>query len=334
MGCKIKFIEYTFAANKIENSHFFKKFPDYNFERFENKVGIKSRYKVNNKENILTLAEVSCNKLIEKNKINRKKIQFLILCTQSPEHYIPSNSCILQNKLSLDSSIGTFDFNLGCSGYVYGLSIAKGLINSGQVDNVLLVTSETYSKYINKSDLINQLIFSDSSSATFIEKTENNGIDDFIFGTDGKGHDKLMVKNNYFNKILNPPLKRYNIFNEYTENDLFMDGPYIFNFTIQKIPILLKDIVEKNKLLSNDIDYYVLHQANKFLLESIRKLSGIANEKFIIDIEDYGNTISSSIPIALKNLSTQINSTKKIILCGFGVGLSWSACKIEIKSKL
>ena len=198
----------------------------------------------------------------------------------------------------------------------------------------MLVTSETYSKYINKKDLINQLIFSDASTATLIEKSKINGINDFIFGTDGSGYDKLIVKNNFFNKENNPSNFCYADINYYNNNNLYMDGPSIFNFTIQKIPKLLSDILIKNKLKEKDIDYYILHQANKFLLDSIRKLSRIEKDKFIIDLEHYGNTVSNTIPISLKNVSLKGKTTKNIVICGFGVGLSWSACHIKINSSL
>lgn len=333
MGATIKHIEYSFAKNKLKNIDFINRFPDYDYSRFEKKVGIKYRYKCDENENILSLAEDSCNKLFAKNNIDRESIDFLILCTQSPEHLIPSNSCILQNKLSLKKSIGTFDFNLGCSGYVYGLSIAKGLINSGQAKKVLLVTSETYSKYIHENDLINQLIFSDSSTSTIIEYSENEDINEFIFGTDGEGYDKLIVKNNFFNKSNNPKKLVYSGYNEYTDNNLYMDGPSIFNFTINKVPKLIFDTMIKNKISIDEVDYFILHQANKFLLESIRKLSKICQDKFVIDLENYGNTVSSTIPIALKNLSIQKHNNK-IILCGFGVGLSWGACQINLNNKV
>ena len=333
-GSVIKNIEYVLGSNPIENSFFHQKFPDYNFKRFEKKVGIKKRFICDENENIITLAIKSCNKLFERSNVKKDDIEFLILCTQSPEYLIPTNSCIIQDQLGLKNCTGSFDFNLGCSGYVYGLSIAKGLIESGQVKNVLLVTSETYSKYINDKDLINQLIFSDASSATLIEMSEINGINNFIFGTDGSGYDKLIVKNNFFRKEFNPLNKSYANINFYNDNNLYMDGPSIFNFTIQNIPKLLNDILEKNKLQKHEVDYYILHQANKFLLQSIRNLSKISEEKFIIDMENFGNTVSNTIPISLKNLSLQFNNEKNIILAGFGVGLSWSACKILINKKL
>ena len=335
MGSIIKNIEYVLGSNQIKNNFFYDKYPDYNFKRFEQKVGIKKRFVCRENENIITLAIKSCNKLFKNSNIKKDEIEFLILCTQSPEYLIPTNSCIIQDKLGLKNCTGSFDFNLGCSGYVYGLSIAKGLIESGQVKNVLLVTSETYSKYINEKDLINRLIFSDASSATFIERSEINGINNFIFGSDGSGYDKLIVKNNFFKKEFNPLNKSYANINFYNDNNLYMDGPSIFNFTIQNIPKLLNDTLIKNKLNEKEVDYYILHQANSFLLNSIRKLSQISQEKFIIDIENFGNTVSNTIPIALKNVSLRINNEQKnVILAGFGVGLSWSACNILINKKL
>ena len=334
MSCSIKKIEYVFASTEVNNDHFKNLFPEYDFERFEKKVGIKSRYRCNSDENILTLAKQSCEKLFIHSNVKKENIQFLILCTQSPEFNIPTNSCVLQKELGLSNSIGTFDYNLGCSGYIYGLSIAKGLINSGQVENVLLVTSETYSKYIHQEDLLNQLIFSDSSSATLIEKSDEDGINEFIFGTDGSGYEKLIVRNNFFNKSINPKTSIYNGFNKYTDNNLYMDGPSIFNFTIQTIPRLLLDTLEKNNILVKEVDFFILHQANRFLIESIRKFANIGKDKFIIDMENYGNTVSSSIPIALKNTLLEHNNPRNIILCGFGVGLSWSSVLISLNNKL
>jgi len=333
MGVEITNIEYVTASKKRTNSFFKEKFPDYNYDKFEKTVGIKKRFVCNKNEDTLSLAEKSANKLFQKSKFDREEIDFLIMCTQSPTYLIPTNSCILQDRLGLRKTIGSFDYNLGCSGYIYGLSMAKALIETEQVKNVLLITSETYNKYINENDLINQLIFSDSSSATLVQKSSNNCIDKFVFGTDGHDYDKLIVKNNFFNKEINPE-EKYHSKNRYTNNNLFMDGPKIFSFTINKIPSLLEEIVKLNNTTLEKIDLFVLHQANKFLLNSIRKLSSISEEKFLIDLENIGNTVSSSIPIALKNFKNEQDKTLEIILCGFGVGLSWAGCKIKLNKKL
>lgn len=333
MGARISAIEYVKGSIELENYHFSSKWPNYDFDRFQHKVGIKKRYRVSDEENMLVLAEKACNILLKRN--SKEDIDYLILCTQSPEHLIPTNSCILQNKLGLKDNIGCLDFNLGCSGYIYGLSIAKGLINSGQARKVVLVTSETYSRYLHKDDLINQLIFSDAASATLIEISENECIGAFTLGTDGAGSDKLIVKNNYFNKNQSAADKKINENITFNDNCLYMNGPEIFKFTIDKIPDLIETNLTHNKIDKEKIDCFILHQANKFLLNSVRKKSKIPEEKFVINFENIGNTISSTIPIALKQHLEEINSQESkrnldIFLCGFGVGLSWGAVTVNL----
>ena len=333
MGASIRHIEYVTGQTEILNSSFQKKWGNYDFERFEKKVGIKKRFKVKAKENIISLSTKVCEKLFETNVIEKDEIDYLILCTQSPEHPLPTNSCIIQDKLKLRNDIGCLDINLGCSGFVYCLSLAKGLISSNQAKNILIVTAETYSKYIHKDDLINQLIFSDAAAVTLVSHSEEEKIGNFSLGTDGAGFDKLIVKNNYFNKLENPTLNKISEFISNDDNSLYMNGPEVFNFTLNRVPDLIKKTLEINKIEENSIDYFVPHQANKFLLNSIRKRSKIPEDKFIINFNEIGNTVSSTIPIALKTLSESLNLEKKenkILICGFGVGLSWGAVTITI----
>ena len=334
MGCEIKNIEFVLGNKKIENKDLHYINPEYNFNRFEKNVGISTRYK-EVEGNALTLAIKSINKLLSKIAIDKSEIDYLIYCTQSPEFLIPTNACILQNECGLNNSIGALDINLGCSGYTYGLSLAKALIESNQASNVLLVTSETYSRYIHEKDLINKLIFSDASTSTLISKSNSNNIGIFEFGTDGSGFDKLIVKNNFFNKEVSPAVKNYGNDNLYTDNNLYMNGPEVFSFTLREIPTLLKRVLNKNNKNINEIDKVILHQANKFLLKSVVKKAKIDFEKLFINLDKYGNTVSNTLPIALKEFSqTKIKENNSILLGGFGVGLSWSGCVLNIKNKL
>ncbi|MGJ1205398.1 3-oxoacyl-ACP synthase III family protein [Sphingobacterium lactis] len=337
MGITIQALEYYLPENKVTNEDLKRNFPDYDFGKFESKVGIKNRYWASKSETALDLAEKACLKLFD--KINKEDIEYIIYCTQSPEYILPTTACLLQDRLGLAKSVGAFDFNLGCSGYVYGMSMAKGLIESGQVNSVLLVTAETYSKYLNQNDKSNRAIFGDGASATYLTKGENQGLGQFAFGSDGSGAEKLIIKNGGAKNscISNPELKTYGSDNHYTDNDLYMNGPEIFNFTSENIPSFTKEVLSKNNLEQSDVDYYIFHQANSFMLEFLRKRIKIDKEKFYVNMEDGGNTVSNTIPIALKRLSEElgnINESKKILIVGFGVGLSWAGGLIEINKNL
>lgn len=333
MGTIIKAIEYVYPENKITNKDLEKVFPDYDFSKFEEKVGIKNRYWVKD-ETALDLAVKACEKLFQ--NYDRQEIDYILYCTQSPEYFLPTTACILQNQLGIKKNIGALDFNLGCSGFTYGVSLAKGLINSGQVKNVLLVTAETYSKYLHPKDRSNRSIFGDAATATLISFSEEEGVGDFLFGTDGSGYDKLIVKNGCSRHSYEPEALDiiYGTDNIYSDNHLYMNGPEVFNFTSEVIPNFTKEIIEKNGMNIDVVDQFVFHQANAYMLNFMRKRLKIESDKFYIDLEDGGNTVSCTIPIALKKYSKLINTETTIIIVGFGVGLSWSGGLIKIKSKL
>ncbi|MFN4198151.1 MAG: 3-oxoacyl-ACP synthase III family protein [Flavobacterium sp.] len=334
MGTVIKKIEYVFPDNKITNDDLKLTFPDYDFDKFEEKVGIKNRYWVAENETGLDLAHKACEKLFI--SIDKNDIDYILYCTQSPEYFLPTTACILQDRLGIKKSIGALDFNLGCSGFTYGLSLAKGLIESQQAKNVLLVTAETYSKFLHPLDRTNRAIFGDAASATLITYSEYNTIGSFMFGTDGFGYDKLIVKNGCSRFPFNPNAEEisYGTNNIYSDNHLYMNGPEVFNFTNEVIPDFTKEILKKNNLEITEINQFIFHQANAFMLNFMRKRLKIDSNNFYIDLLDGGNTVSSTIPIALKNYSQNINQEENLLLVGFGVGLSWSGGFIKISNKL
>ena len=334
MGAVLKAIEYVYPDQKISNQDLANLFPDYDFSKFEEKVGIKNRYWVQESETAFDLAKRACEKLFKKK--DKNDIDYIIYCTQSPEYFLPTTACILQNHLGLKKNIGALDFNLGCSGYTYGLSLAKGLINSGQVKNVLLVTAETYSKYLHPNDRSNRAIFGDAATASLISFSEEDFFGEFLFGTDGSGFDKLIVKNggSRYPYDVTAPEINYGSENIYTDNHLYMNGPEVFNFTNEVVPNFTNEVLSKNSKTNQDIDQFIFHQANAFMLNFMRKRLKIDADKFFIDLDNGGNTVSSTIPIALKKYSQTINTTENIILVGFGVGLSWSGGLIKISSKL
>lgn len=334
MGAVLKAIEYVYPQQKITNDDLSVQFQDYDFSKFEEKVGIKSRYWVQEDETAFDLAKEACNKLFK--KIDKEDVDYILYCTQSPEYFLPTTACILQNHLGLKNNIGALDFNLGCSGFAYGISLAKGLINSGQAKNVLLVTAETYSKYLHPNDRSNRAIFGDAAAATLIAFSEEENIGEFLFGTDGSGYDKLIVKNGCSRFPYDTQAEEiiYGTDNVYTDNHLYMNGPEVFDFTNTVIPNFTKEIVNKNNISISEVQQFVFHQANAFMLNFMRKRLKIDSNSFFIDMEDGGNTVSCTIPIALKKYSQTINQSENIIVVGFGVGLSWSGGLIKIISKL
>jgi 3-oxoacyl-[acyl-carrier-protein] synthase III len=336
MGSVIKGIEYVYPERKVTNKELAIEFPDYDFSKFEDKVGVKNRYWVKENETALDLAKKACNKLFEKH--SKENIDYILYCTQSPEYFLPTTACILQDYLKINKNIGALDFNLGCSGFVYGMSLAKGLINSGQAKNVLLVTAETYSKYLHPKDRSNRAIFGDAAAATLIAYDGIEYFGEFLFGTDGSGYDKLIVKNGCSRNPFETDAKEinYGTNNIYTDNHLYMNGPEVFNFTNEVIPNFTKEVLEKNKIEFEKVNQFIFHQANAFMLNFMRKRLKIEANKFFIDLEDGGNTVSCTIPIALKKYTSKMEENKSatIALVGFGVGLSWAGGIVTINSKL
>ena len=201
-------------------------------------------------------------------------------------------------------------------------------------NNVLLLTAETYSKHIHPKDLANKTIFGDGATATIIEKEDKEHIGEFDLGTNGKGFNNLIVSNGGFRQPYktDAELKYTDSEDLYTDNHLFMNGPEIFNFTIEAVPVTVENCLTKNKVTLDEIDYVIFHQANKYMIEYLRKKLRIPKEKFHSNMLCTGNTVSSTIPIALEQAKKEgiIKKGNKILLCGFGVGYSWGTTIIEL----
>jgi 3-oxoacyl-[acyl-carrier-protein] synthase-3 len=332
MGAYINCISYYLPEKVLTNEALVSEFPEWSVEKVASKVGINQRHITTANETAGDLAYQAAENLFRENNIDRKSIDFILLCTQSPDYFLPTTACLLQNKLDIPTSAGALDFNLGCSGYVYGLSLAKGLIMGRIAKNVLLLTAETYSKFIHQNDKSNRSIFGDGASATLITTQGIAEINEFVLGTDGRGADNLIVQTKCarFPSIKNEVIKDESGAIKSSDH-LYMNGSEIFNFTMDAVPPLLYEVLQKNDLASNNIDLFVFHQANKFMLNTLRKLCNVDKDKFYIDMEDVGNTVSSTIPIALKRAidKNAINKDNNVLLAGFGVGYSWGACVLK-----
>jgi 3-oxoacyl-[acyl-carrier-protein] synthase-3 len=332
MGAKIKSIEYYLPDNILSNDDLANEFNRWEPSKIEKKIGIKERHIVSESETAADLGYEAAEKLLA--NTDRDQIDALLFCTQSPDYFLPASSCVLQEKLKLRTSCATFDFNQGCSGFIYGLAIAKSFINTNLAKNVLLITAETYSKHIYPKDLANKTIFGDGAAATLITEEKDEFIQNFVLGTDGRGYRNLIVPNgaarNHYQQ--NAEVFETDSGDQYTENNLFMNGPEIFNFTIEAVPKTISQCLSQNNKTIDDIDFFIFHQANKFMIDYLRKKISIPEEKFYSNMLHTGNTVSSTIPIALKDamLTNQVKSGNTILLCGFGVGYSWGATIINI----
>lgn len=331
MNAFINAIAYYLPDKILSNNELNQSFPEWSVDKISSKTGIYERRIAADDEFASDMAVKAANKLFEVNSINPEEIDFILYCTQSPDYFLPTTGCLLQHRLGLPQTAGALDFNLGCSGFVYGLSLAKGLIFSKSAKKVLLITSETYSKYIHDKDKSNRTIFGDAAAATLISsETGFAEIGNFSFGTDGSGAEFLMVKNGgirYKNEIGND-LYEEGVFVK-NDDHLFMDGKAIFNFSAQQVPFLVNDTLLKNNLLQEEIDLFVFHQANRYMLNFVRKKIGIPEEKFYLFLESCGNTVSSTIPIALFHANAEKRLKGNVLLAGFGVGLSWSGVTIK-----
>lgn len=332
MEAYIKAIAYYLPEKVVTNEQLVEEFPEWSVDKIAKKVGINERHIAADDETAGDMAFKAAEKLIVENGIDKSTIDFVLLCTQSPDFFLPSTSCIIQHKLGLSTKCGAFDFNLGCSGYEYGLAMAKSLMVSGMAKNVLLLTAETYNKHIHPKDKGNRTIFGDGASASLISKEGFARIGEFVLGTNGSGYDRLIHKTG--------AMRHYERLNDFHEDEngnplssdhLFMDGKAIFDFTSDVVPPMIEETLQKNNLTSNDVDLYVFHQANKYMINYLRKLMEIDKDKFYVYMETVGNTVSSTIPIALCEAQKEEKLYGNVVLAGFGVGLSYGAVVLECK---
>ena len=322
----IKGISYYLPERVITNEELVQEFPEWSVDKVAAKVGVNSRHLAAADETAGDMAEKAARKLFEEYNINPKDIDFLLLCTQSPDYFFPSTACILQNRLGIPTTSGAFDYNLGCSGCVYGMAMAKSFVDSGLAKNVLLLTAETYQKYLHPSDKSNRSIFGDGAAACLISNEGIAEIGECVLGTDGSGAEHLIVKTGAARckqptGIVTEDADGHQCFDDY----LYMNGSAIFNFTLDAVPAMMKEILSKNKMEKDEVDYYVFHQANKFMLNTIRKVCVLPKDKFFVNLEETGNTVSSTVMIGLKQCieTGTINEGMKVMVTGFGVGLSW-----------
>ncbi len=302
-GIAIGNINNQLGSIKITTSTIKKKYPKWDIDKVKKKTGINNLYISKENEDVLNLSLKACEKTLK--NFDRKKIDCIIVVTQTAKNKLPSVSCILQDKLKLNSNIIAFDIGLGCSGFVYALATINSFFISKMASTALLVCSDTYSKFLNEQNRTCRTIFSDAASACIVSKTVSDQNIHFNFLTDGSGANDLIEKN----------------------KNIEMKGSNIFQFTIKNIPSMILNIIKQKNLDINQIDHFVFHQASFLVIDNLIKNLNLNKKKIHTNYDKIGNTVSSSIPIILENLKkkNKIKKNQKILLVGFGVGLSAAA---------
>ncbi len=336
MKASVKAISYYLPEKIYSNEDFFTEFP----EALANKdnllkIGVKKRHIIHPDELASDIAVKAAEKLFAEHKIKPEEIDFLLFCAQEFDYYTPSSACVIQERLHLPTTCGALDYNLGCSGFVYGLSLAKGLIESSGLKNILLLTSSTLTKKFHLKDRSARFVFGDGAAATLISAGENKGIGEFIFGTDGTGKNKIIVKDGGARNPLTVSSAKENtdeFGNTSDDASFFMNGTGVFTFGLKTVPKIINDLLIKENKTIEEIDLFIFHQANLFLIDNIRKKLELPEQKVFNYMENTGNTVSSSIPIALHE-ALKCGRAKKgdtVLLAGFGVGLSWAATTVTL----
>ena len=333
MSVAIKAISYYLPEKVLNNADLVREFGAWTEDKILKKTGIMERHVVTD-EIVSDIAVKAAEKLFSENDIRKDEIDFLLLCTECPDYFLPATACVVQDRLGLRKNIGAYDMNLGCSGFVYGLATAKGLISAGLAKNVLFITADTITKTIHPMDKSTRTLFGDAAAATFVTVSDIDGVLDFVLGTDGSGVSRLIIPAGAWAEPSSEKTKVEAVNhwgNIRTRESLYMDGPEIMNFTLDVVPKMFEDVLIKNNIKFDSIDYVVTHQASLMLLDKLRNALNISEEKFFINIQNKGNTTSCTIPLALRDMQIQgrLKKDDKILIMGFGVGLSYAGTIIN-----
>ena len=336
MKAYIKYISEFYPKKSYSNDDFYKEFPEMLAQK-ENllRVGVTNRYLVDEKTTSSDIAVLAAKKMFEEHNVTPEEIEFVIFCSGEFDHYTPTSSAIIQDRLGLSNKVGAIDLVSSCTGFIQSLSIAKGMVESNGLNNVLLLCVSTLTKEFHKKDFNSKYLFGDAATAIFIDSRKESGIGDFVFGTDGSRSDYLIIKDGGGRSPINKDsfVEEINEYGNITcRANFYMNGTGVFLFGMKTVPNLIENILKKNETSYDEIDFFVLHQANAFLLETLQKKLSIPKEKFIIHIEKTGNTVAATIPIALNSIIKNGKAKKgdTILFAAFGTGLTWGGTVIKL----
>jgi len=314
---KIESVYTAVPSNAVKNDFFIDFFDEDQINKAIKMIGVQNRFWTDKTTSSLDLSVECAARMFSDLDVERDMIEAVIFITQTPDLQMPASSFFAHDKLGLKEECAVFDVNLGCSGYVYGLWMASSLINSG-LKKVLLLAGETPSKIMDLSDPSTSFLFGDAGSATLLSQTETSFDSNFLINSRGSGASTITIPQG---------IKGNSLYDVETINDpskLYMDGANVFNFTLKEIPKIIKEMEASLSIESSAWRYVLLHQANKFMLDHIYKKAKIEEKSRLINIEKFGNTSSVTLPLLLTDNDYE-KSQNRILMIGFGVGLSWAA---------
>ncbi len=332
----IKAVASYLPQTRLSNQDLAAELGNWTAEGIREKTGVSSRAIAGPDECASDLGVAAAQRLFDSGACRPEDVDFLMFCTQTPDYALPATACLVQRRLGLRTDCGAIDFNQGCSGFVYGLAVAKGLIEAGTSRSVLLITAETYSKWIHPRDRSVRTIFGDGAAATLLVgvQDEQELIGPLVLGTDGAGSQNLIVPVSGARRSRTPETGvacERESGNWRSDENLYMNGPEILTFTLRTVPKAVRALLERWQHPVEDVDLFIFHQASRFMLERLRDKMALPAEKFWIDLEECGNTVSATIPIALEAAMARgrVASGSRVMLVGFGVGYSWAAAMMR-----
>ena len=336
-GVGIKALSACVPRKVIDNYHYTEFFPEEEVKKVVDKIGVFERRFVDEGTCASDLCQAAAEKLISDNGIDRSEIDLLVFISQTPDYRMPATSILLQHRLGLPMSTIAFDINLGCSGFLYGLSVVYSIMERSGLRKALLLDGETRSKVYSPKDRRTAFIFGDAGVAALIERDSQFGDSHFSLNSDGSRGDLIMINGGGYRNMSSEETLRERVVDEYgnirNDEQGYMNGSDVFNFVIVEIPKDIKRLFAATGEDIQQIDYYVFHQANNFINSYIAKKMKLDKSRIPSNINKYGNTSSVSVPLTIvSELKDKMEGSKKLMLSAFGVGMAWATAIVPFEN--
>lgn len=332
----IRSIAHALPEREVTNADLARENPSWDMDRVFARTGVRARRVTAPDETALDLSVTACEALVEETGLDLGSIDALLYCTQSPDYPMPGNAHVLHGQLGLDDGVMAFDYNLGCSGYVYGLAIADAVLRGGLASEVLLVTSGTYTKYVNARDRSTRVVLGDGAAVTHVSGRDGEGgrIAAVELRSNGSVLEKVFIPGGGARRPHSDETRREiadDSGNVRSALDMHMDGPAVWAFANSVLPDHVRGFLESQSLSLDDVDLFVFHQASKMVLDSMTRALGVPADKVYRCLEEVGNLSAASIPYALRAALDEgaIRSGSLVLLSALGAGMSYGSVLVQ-----